>query len=132
VSARRPYLRRVSTSWWARPPYLAYTLREATGVAVAGYGFVLLVGLIALARGESAYDAWLAFLASPLSLALHALLLIGMLLHVWTWFHIMPKTMPRLVIGGRVVPQATIMRAGLGVAAASFVLLLVAAQWSQP
>ena len=101
MSGVRPYLRPPEPLWWAHSPYRAYTLREATGVAVAGYGFVLLAGLISLASGERAYEAWLNFLKTPWSLALHLLFLIGMIAHAWTWFQIMPKTMPRLVIGGR-------------------------------
>jgi fumarate reductase subunit C len=87
-------------------------LREATGVAVAGYGIVLLAGIIALARGQAAYTTCL-----------------GMVLHVLTWFRIMPKTMPRLVIGSEVVPQRLITGIGLAVAAATFVITLLAAKW---
>jgi fumarate reductase subunit C len=132
VSGPRPYLRPAETLWWARRPYLAYTLREATGIAVAGYALVLLVGLISLASGEGAYDVWLNFLKSPWSLALHLLFLIGMIAHVWTWFRIMPKTMPRLVIGGRIVPQNLITVAGLAVAVAAFIVILFVAEWMQP
>jgi fumarate reductase subunit C len=70
VSGPRPYLRPAETAWWARPPYLAYTLREATGVAVVSYALVLLVGLINLASGEAAYDAWFNLLKTAWSLAL--------------------------------------------------------------
>lgn len=132
MSGPRPYLRPADTSWWAHSPYLAYTLREATGVAVAGYAVVLLAGLISLAGGEGAFDAWLDFLKSPWSLALHLLFLIGMVAHVWTWFQIMPKTMPRLVIGGQLVPQKWITAAGLAVAIAAFIIVLLIAEWMQP
>ncbi len=132
MSSPRPYVRPAATLWWARPPYLAYTLREATGVAVAGYALVLLAGLVSLASGAGAYDAWLDFLKSPWSLALHLLFLIGMIAHVWTWFQIMPKTMPRLIIGGRVVPQDRITAAGLAVAVAAFVIVVLVARWMQP
>jgi fumarate reductase subunit C len=118
--------------WWARRPYLAYTLREATGIAVAGYALILLAGLISLASGESAYDIWLNFLMSPWSLALHLLFLIAMIAHVWTWFQIMPKTMPRFVIGGRIVPQNRITAAGLAMSVAAFIVILVVAERMQP
>ena len=129
MSARRPYVRPIDRFWWAHPPYLAYTLRELTGVAIAGYGLMLLAGVICLARGEAAYSAWLDFLASPWSLALHLVFLTAMVLHVLTWFQIMPKTMPRLVIHGEAVPQKLITALGLGVAAAAFVVTLCAAKW---
>jgi hypothetical protein len=44
----------------------------------------------------------------------------------------MPKTMPRLVIGGRVVPQNWISAAGLVFAMAAFVTILLVAEWMQP
>jgi fumarate reductase subunit C len=132
VSGPRPYLRPADTLWWVRRTYLAYTLREATGIAVAGYAFILLAGLVSLANGERAYDVWLNFLKSPWSLALHLLFLIAMVVHVWTWFKIMPKTMPRLVIGGRIVPQNRITAAGLVVAVAAFIVILLVAECMQP
>ena len=132
MSGARPYIRPIEPLWWARPPYLAYTLREATGVAVAGYAVVLLAGVISLASGEGAYQAWLDFLRSPWSLALHLLFLIGILAHVWTWFAIMPKTMPRLVIGSRILPQRSITIAGLAAAVASFLIILLVALGMEP
>ena len=121
---RRPYLRPIDPHWWAKPPYLAYTLREATGIAIAVYALVLLAGVICLAAGENAYDGWLAFLGSRWSLALHAMILIAMVFHVWTWFAIMPKTMPRLVVGGRYVEPRLITAAGIAVATLASLLLL--------
>jgi len=129
MSGRRPYVRAIDRYWWAHSPYLGYTVREATGVAVAGYGIVLLSGIICLARGEAAYTAWIDFLTSRWSVALHLAFLAGMVLHAVTWFRIMPKTMPRLVVGGEAVPQRLITAIGLSVAAASFVIMLVAAKW---
>jgi fumarate reductase subunit C len=54
MSGYRPYLRPPDALWRAHRPYIAYTLREAAGAAVAGYAVVLLAGLISLANGESA------------------------------------------------------------------------------
>jgi fumarate reductase subunit C len=129
---RQSYLRPIDPHWWAKPPYLGYTLREATGIAVAVYALVLLAGVICLAAGENAYHGWLGFLASRWSLALHALILIGMLFHVWTWFAIMPKTMPRLVIGGRYVEPRLITATGITIAfLASLLLLFLVMRGSQ-
>ena len=110
MSRARPYLRPAEPLWWAHPPYLAYTLREATGLAVAGYAVVLLAGLIGLASGESAYAAWLNFLKSPWSLALHLLFLTGR----------------------RVLPQRWITSDGIAVAMASMIIVLLVAVWMQP
>jgi fumarate reductase subunit C len=101
-------------------------------LAATRHALVLLAGLIGLARGEGAYDAWLNFLKSPWSLALHLLFPIGMIAHVWIWFPIMPKTMPRLAIGGRILPQNWITAAGLAVAMAAFTIILLVAEWAQP
>jgi fumarate reductase subunit C len=129
---RPPYLRPIDPHWWAKPPYLAYTLREATGIAIVAYALVLLAGMICLALGENAYEGWLGFLASRWSLALHAMILIAMVFHVWTWSAIMPKTMPRLIIGGYYVEPRLITAAGIMVAAlTSLLLLLIALMISQ-
>jgi fumarate reductase subunit C len=128
---RRPYVRPIDSMWWAKPPYLAYTLREATGIFIAAYALVLLAGVICLAFGENAYNAWLGFLASPWSLALHAIILVAMLFHVWTWFAIMPKTMPRIIVGGRYVKPWIITAAGVAVATLASLALLAVAWWLQ-
>lgn len=125
MSGRQPYVRPVEAYWWLRPPYLAYTLREATGVAIAGYALVLLTGVVCLARGEAAYNAWLAFLASPWSLGLHLAFLIAVVAHVVTWFTIMPKTMPRIVLAGRYLEQHRITILGLSVAIVTNLALLL-------
>lgn len=111
MSERRPYHRPQPRNWWARPPYRAYTIRELCGVALAAYAAILLAGLVCLVRGPEAFDAYRAFLASPLSLLIHLALLATTLWHVWTWFQILPKTMPRLVLGGKLVPQALMTNA---------------------
>jgi fumarate reductase subunit C len=121
MSGARSFVRPPARYWWARRPYRAYTLR---------YALVLLGGVIALARGRSAFDAWRDFLAGPWSLALHAAFLAAMAWHAWTWFRIMPKTMPRLVVGGRHLPHAWITAIGVAVATLFFVAMLLAALWS--
>ncbi len=129
---RHPYVRPIDSLWWAKPPYVTYTLREATGIAIAAYALVLLAGAICLALGENAYNGWLGFLASGWSRTLHGLILIAMLFHVWTWFAILPKTMPRLVIGGRYVKPRLITAVGIVVAAIASGVLLALALWVQP
>ena len=106
MSERRPYLRPQPRTWWAHPPYRAYTIRELCGVALAIYAAILLAGLVCLVRGPEAFESYRAFLASPLSLVIHLALLVTTLWHMVTWFRILPKTMPKLVWRGRLVPQA--------------------------
>jgi fumarate reductase subunit C len=101
MSLSRPYRRAMPANWWAKPPYRAYTFRELSGVAVMAYGGVLLAGLYSLSRGPESWAAFLAFLKSPTSLALHLVLLAGMVYHVVTWFQTLPKTMPKMIVNGK-------------------------------
>ena len=112
-SSRRPYVRSMD-GWWRRNPFFVrYMIREATAVLVVAYAVVLLVGVIRLAQGEAAYNAWLEALRTPLSLAFHAVLLVGFLYHTWSWFSIMPKTMPMILVAGRKLRPAVITGTGL-------------------
>ena len=128
MSARRPYVRPM-TGWWKRDPYfMRYMWREATALGVAAYAMILAVGLMRLSQGEAAWNAWVAALKSPLSIALHAVLLVCMVIHAKSWFEIMPKTMPYLHVGGKRVAGSTITRAGWWMATATTVMLLVLAR----
>jgi fumarate reductase subunit C len=121
--------RRSMDGWWRRNPYFFwYMVREITAVGVAAYALVLLAGVVCLAAGEAAWNGWLAAMKSPLSIALHVALLVGMLCHAWSWFDIMPKTMPLLFVGGRRVASSTITRAGW-IAAALTAAALFALAW---
>jgi len=117
--------------WWRRDPFfMRYMLREATAVAVALYAVVLCVGVVRLAEGEAAWNGWLAALRTPGSLLLHAVLLLAMVVHAKSWFEIMPKTMPPIVLGGHRVAARRITRAGWAAAIATSALLLALAWWS--
>lgn len=89
---------------------------------VAAYAVVLLVGIVRLYQGEAAYNGWLEALKSPLSLLFHVALFATFVYHTWSWFDIMPKTMPLMFFKGQRVPPATITRTGL--AAATLVSVL--------
>jgi fumarate reductase subunit C len=119
--------------WWRRDPFfIRYMIREITAVLVVAYAVVLLVGLIRLAQGEAAYNAWLDALSSPWSLALHAVLLVGFVYHTWSWFQIMPKTMPLIFVQGKKVSAAVITGTGLTVAALACLALVVAVKLVAP
>jgi fumarate reductase subunit C len=129
MSARRPYMRPMS-GWWRRDPFFVrYMVREATALIVALYALLLLAGTLCLARGETAWNAWLALLRTPASILLHLLMLVAMIYHAYSWFEIMPKTLPALYIGGRRVAGTTITRVGLS-AAALAALITLAIAWS--
>lgn len=130
-AARRPYVRPMQ-GWWKRDPFFVrYMAREMTAFGVAAYAVILCVGTVRLAQGEAAWNGWLEALRSPLSLLLHALLLVCMLVHAKSWFEVMPKTMPALHVGGRRVEATTITRAGFLATAVASLLLFALAWWGR-
>ena len=116
MSNRRPYVRSMD-GWWKRDTYfIGYMAREATAVFVAAYAVVLLVGLVRLGQGEAAFNGWLQYLKTPWMLVFHVIVLATFVYHTWSWFNIMPKTMPIMFVGGKRVQPGTIT--GIGLAAA--------------
>lgn len=99
--------------WWRRnPPYVSYMLREASGLFIAVYAIILLVGLYRLTQGEAAYEAWRENLTHPLSIAFHwfALLFIGY--HAGSWWQVAPRTLPDLRIAGQPLSTKAVTAAG--------------------
>jgi len=124
MSDRRPYLRPMD-GWWKRDPYfIRYMAREATALVVAAYAVVLLIGLARLAQGEAAFNHWLEYMKHPRALAFHLIVLATFLYHTWSWFSIMPKTMPALFVGGKRVQPWTITAIGLAAAAVASLTVL--------
>jgi fumarate reductase subunit C len=130
TGARRPY-RRPMAGWWKRDPFFVrYMAREITAIAVAAYAVVLAVGVLRLSQGEAAWNGWLEALKSPLSLALHLVLLVCFVIHAQSWFEIMPKTMPMIFIGGERLKAQTITRSGwIAVVVATILVLVLALGW---
>jgi fumarate reductase subunit C len=132
TSAKRGGYRRPMDGWWQRNAFFKrYMVRELTAFGVAIYAVILAVGVLRLAQGESAWNGWLAALKSPLSLALHALLLVSMIEHARSWFEIMPKTMPYLYTGGQQVAPSTIQRSGWIASVVAAVAVYLIARWWQ-
>ena len=127
MSESRPYRRPMDPNWWRKPPYLNYTLRELTGVAVLLYGLILMIGLIALAGGKERFDGFLAFLRNPNTVLLHFILLGGVIYHVVTWFQTLPKTQPKMIVQGKQVPPEQITRIGTWIACGCSVALILLA-----
>lgn len=124
MDKRRPYVRSMD-GWWKRNPYFVrYMAMEATSVLVAVYAAILLVGLFRLGQGEAAYNGWLEALKHPLSVGLHVLILAVFVYHTWSWFKIMPKTMPTIYFGGTPLPQPVITWTGAVVAVVLNLLVL--------
>ncbi len=125
MDKRRPYMRSMD-GWWKRDPFfIRYIAMEATSVLVAVYAVILMVGLMRLGQGEAAYNGWLEALKSPLSILLHGVILLVFLYHLWSWFKVMPKTMPMIFVGGKKLPDETITYTGVVVAVAVNLLVLI-------
>lgn len=126
IGKRRPYVRPMA-GWWRRNPFFVeYMIHEGTAFFVAAYALVLLVGLVRLSQGEAAWDGWLLALKSPVSIGFHMLTLVAMAYHSWTWFNIMPRTLPPIFVAGKRLSATAITSGGLAATAfASAVLLLV-------
>ncbi len=123
---------RPMAGWWQRNPfYVWYMLREASCVLITAYALVLLLGLARLAQGPVAYEAWLAALAQPSSILFHVVAFALVTYHAWTWFKVMPKTMPY-----NRLPDRLVVAAGVAAALACSVALFVVAWgfglWSLP
>ena len=123
MSARKPYVRPMAGWWRKNPFFIEYMAHEGTAFFVAAYALILLASLIVLGQGAAAWDRWLAGLTSPVCIAVHVLLLIAFLYHTWTWFNIMPRTLPPILVNGERVKAATIT--GTGLAAAAIASLIV-------
>lgn len=105
---------RPMAGWWKRNPfYLWYMLREASCLFITAYALLLLWGLFRLQQGRVAFEQWRDSLGSPLSLAFHVVALVLVVYHSWTWFKIMPKTLPFVRVAGRRVPDRAIVAAGV-------------------
>jgi fumarate reductase subunit C len=116
--------------WWRRNPfYLWYMLREASCVFITLYALVLLVGLARLTQGETAFDAWRESLSQPGSVFFHAVAFVLVLYHAWTWFKVMPKTLPFVRLGGRRIPDAMIVTGAIAASIASSLGLFVFVRW---
>ena len=132
AAAGKGYVRPMQ-GWWRRDPFFVrYMVREVTAVAVLAYAIVLTVGVVRLAQGEAAWNGWLQALRSPWSLLLHAVLLVSMFVHAKSWFEIMPKTMPMMVIGGRRVSAELITRSGWAATVVASIVLWMLAWWLRP
>lgn len=128
AAARKGYVRPMQ-GWWRRDPFfMRYMIREVTAFAVLAYAIILAVGVVRLAQGEVAWNGWLAALRSPGSMLLHVVLLVSMVEHARSWFEIMPKTMPMIMVGGERLQGSTIMRTGW-IVSALVTILVIAIAW---
>ena len=124
---------RPMAGWWRRNPYyLGYLARELSSIFVTAYALTLLTGLARLAQGRTQYEAWRESLTSPFALAFHAITLAFVVYHAWTWFKVMPKTLPFVRIGGQRVSDNAIVIAGTCAAVAASTAVVLAVWWWRP
>jgi fumarate reductase subunit C len=84
-------------AWWKGNSFLTgYMVREWSSLLIVLYALVLVWGLWSLSNGEAAYGHWRAAMASPLFILFHIVALGVVAYHSYTWFKVMPKTMPNL------------------------------------
>ena len=63
--SRRPYVRAVRRTWWLRQPrYVVYMIRELTSLFIGFYSAWLVIGLVRLAQGQTAWEGFLAATSS--------------------------------------------------------------------
>jgi fumarate reductase subunit C len=87
-------------------------IMEVTSVFVAIYALILLVGLWRLSQGQAPYEMWLNSLRQPLAIVFHGFLLLVMCYHAYTWWKVLPKTLPLIHVGGKPVPGLLLSSAG--------------------
>jgi fumarate reductase subunit C len=104
---QQAYRPEMSRLWWLRRrSYVFFVLRELSSVFVAWSVVFLLLLVRALARGDAAYAAFLAWAANPGVVALNVVTLGFLLLHSVTWFNLTPAATVVKVRGQRVPPAA--------------------------
>ena len=125
MSKRKPYVRSMDGWWKKNPFFVEYVIHESTALFVLAYAVTLLVGLIRLGQGEAAWNGWLAALQSPVALVFHLALLVAIAYHTYTWFKIMPITLPPIKVGGEKLSPCAIITGGLMAAVVAGLGLIV-------
>ena len=108
-------------SWWLRNPfYRWYMVRESSCIVITAYAVILLWGLMRLVEGRLAFEAWRESLTTPWAVGFHLVALPLVIYHAWTWFKVMPKTLPFISIAGHRLADRAIIVAGVAAAASDF------------
>lgn len=125
--SRRPYVREVSRAWWlGQPRYVVYMIRELTSLFIGLYSAWLMIGLVRLAQGRTAWEDFLAATSSPPAVGLQLVCLAFAAYHSITWFAVTPKAMP-LALKGEPVSGNIIVGAHYAAWAMVSLVVLIAA-----
>jgi fumarate reductase subunit C len=103
-------------TWWLRDrTYFIFMMRELSCVFVLGFAVWLLTGVMALSRGASEWDAWVACATGSLCVGITSIVaLCFVLLHAVTWFRAGAVVSP-IKLGEFQVPTPLFVLANLGV-----------------
>ena len=84
----KDYERPFPVIWWTKSrSYFVFMIREVTSLFVLLFAMRLVQGLIALSKGEVAWNKWVAAASDSTSLAICSVLaLLFVLFHSLTWF----------------------------------------------
>ena len=109
-SRRHPvYVPPVPRFWWVRTaPFRRFVVRELTSPFVGLFSVILLLFLLALSRGEEAYNGFLRWLDLPGVMVLHAVTLVAVLYHTATSIQLASQ-IQEVRLGGRTVPRQLLM-----------------------
>jgi len=109
MTTQREYVRSVPLFWWLRKrSYFIFVMRELSSLFVGWFVLFLVLFIIAVGRGESAYDTFLDDISHPAVVTLNAIALVFVVLHTVTWFSLTPQAMV-VSLGGRRVPASVIL-----------------------
>jgi fumarate reductase subunit C len=98
----------MARTWWLRSgAYRRFAARELTSLFVLAFTVVLLLFLVALARGRGAYEGFLAWLDSAGAMALFAAILAAALYHTLTWLPLSAHVQV-VRLGRRVAPRSAV------------------------
>ena len=125
--SRRPYVRAVRRTWWLRQPrYVVYMIRELTSLFIGLYSAWLVIGLVRLAQGRTAWEAFLTATSSPPAVLFQLVCLAFAAYHSITWFAVTPKAMP-LTLQGKPVSGNVIVAGHYAAWALVSLVVLIAA-----
>ena len=118
---------RMSTYWWlGRRSYLAFIVRELSSIFVGWFAVYLLLLVRAVSRGDSSYQAFLAWSRHPVVMILNVVTLFFVAFHAFTWFNLAPRAMV-VHVGRKRLPASLISLSNYGawVVVTAFVLWLL-------
>jgi fumarate reductase subunit C len=128
----KTYVRPMGSWWLHNPFYRWYMVRESSCIVITAYAVILLWGLMRLVEGRLAFEAWRESLGGPWAVGFHLVALPLVIYHAWTWFKVMPKTLPFISIAGHRLADRAIVFAGVTAALAASILVFLAVFLSMP